>query len=301
MAKTNKPREYQSAYYTLNLNLKSNERKGGDAFRNFILESESAKKGVPTKSNTVMYFRRVHPTEIDGVDVIYGLISRNINVDGIPWHNRETAELVNVTIPDDAVPGLKDLMFVYIPKEHRLLFRSNQSFSPKVVRDFLQRFISANIDLDKEYATVTLHQSKDQIEVLKTAKTIKRVEVKITYTNDDINEEAADFMDRYLKESNLAELQMVARSRGETKIDPEGTFIKGSLELAAENGYAKVAYIDSAGRKQSLNTLDHPEINRIVVKEDTTSPIAFAISAVKNFISRRKDETQKRSQRNSLG
>jgi hypothetical protein len=284
MPKSTKPREYPSAYFTLNLNLKSEERKGGITFKNFILESELAKKGVQMRGNTVMYFRRVHNTEIDGVEVIYGLISKNINIEGMPWQDRETAELVNVEIPDGAVPGLKDLMFVYIPEEHRLLFRSNTSFSPNVVKDFLQRFIAANIHLDREYATVTLHQSKDEIEEIKKARLIKRVEVKITYTNDDLNKDAAEFMDRYLRDSNLAEFEMIARSKGSTKIDPEGTIIKGSLGLASENGYAKVSYVDQNGRNQNLNTLDHPEINRIMIKDDTTSPIQFAFSAVRDFI-----------------
>src|SRR5690606_28764057 len=273
-------RIYPSAYYTININLKSPNRKGGKTFMEVLSDPSVSSKGVLMKGNNVMYFRQVYQTEIEGNTVFYGTISRNINVEGLEWKDKATAELVKVEIPDGAVPGLKDLMFVFIPEKHRLLFRKNQSFSPKVVLEFIEMFVNAHINVEEEFLNVTLHQSKDQIKKLETAKYINKLEARITYTNDDFNGINAGLVDKLMKESNIPDVKITATSKASNKINPQGAFVQGTLDLAVENGYAEISYVDNNFRKKVIKTIEHPEITKIEVEDDTSSPINFAVSAV---------------------
>lgn len=284
MPKSSKPRTYSASYYTININLKSPYRKGGPTFLDVLSDPRVSKKGVLMKGNVVMYFRQVHRATIEGIPAVYGTISKNINVEGMEWKDKDTAELVDVKIPDGAVPGLKDLMFVYVPEYHRLLFRSNQSFSPKVVLRFIEMFVNAHINRDEEYLTVTLHQSKDQVKKLQSAKFIQKLKVKITYTNDGFSSLNAGLVDRLMRESNIPDIEMTASSKGSSKIAPDGAFVQGAIDLAVENGFAEISYVDEHFQKKTIKTIEHPEIKKIEIEGDTNSPIHFAVSALLSFI-----------------
>lgn len=284
-----KERIYKTSFYTFNLNLKSNSRKGGDTFNKIILNDEISKKGVSMRSNTVMYFRKVFKEEVEGKKIAYGVISRNINVEGLEWKNRETGEIVDVNIPVGAVPGLKEVFFAYSPDYHRILVQSKVSFSPKIIKEFLQTIFNSFLSTEGEHLDVIIQQDKDSLDVLKKAKKISKIYVKLTFTNDDFNQESEEMMDRLLKESGFGEVEITGKSTGNSEINIKGDLANGSLALATENGFALVSYTDQAGKKKKLNTLQHPEISQIEIT-DNTSPIVFAIEAIKKLFKMRDEE-----------
>ncbi|SFB07310.1 DUF4747 family protein [Algoriphagus aquimarinus] len=284
-----KEKTYKSAFYTFNLNLKSNKRKGGETFKNIILETEYSRKGVFMRANTVMYFRNVFINTVEGKEVVYGIISRNINVEGLEWKNRETAELVDVNIPDGAVPGLKEVFFAYTPDFHRIIVQAKASFSPKIISEFLSKFFNNFLEIEGEHLDVVVQQDIDSLEVLEKARKISKVFVKLTFTNDDFKKESEELMDKLIRESGFGELELTGKSAGNTKIDLEGDLINGALGLATENGFALVSYTDRAGKKQKLNTLQHPQVSIIEVP-DNTSSLIFAIEAIKNLFKSRNEK-----------
>lgn len=277
-----KEKTYKSSFYTYNLNLKSNTRKGGVTFSQVLLNNEHSKKGVQMKANTVMYFRKVFKTNVENEDVVYGNVARNIDVQGLEWKNRETAEIVDVQIPIGAVPGLKEVFFAYSEKHHRILIQENPSFSPKVLQEFLSVFFNSFINIEGEHLNVVVEQSKDELKVLKKARKISRVFVKLTYTNDDFNKDSEELMDRLIRESGFGELEINGKSSGNAQIKIEGDLVNGALGLATENGFAIVNYKDEHGKRSKLNTLDHPEIATITVI-DKNSALNFAIEAIKKL------------------
>lgn len=284
-----KEKSYKSSFYTFNLNLKSNKRKGGETFRKIILETEYSRKGVQMRANTIMYFRNVFTSSVDGKDVVYGIISRNINVEGLEWKDRETAELVDVHIPKGAVPGLKEVYFAYTPDHHRVVVQAKSNFSPNIIKEFFQIFFNNFLEKEGEHLDIIIQQDKDSLEVLEKAKKISKVFIKLTFTNDDFKKESEDLMDKLIRESGFGDLEITGKSSGNSEIDLNGDLVNGSLGLATENGFAQVSYTDRSGKKQKLNTLQHPQIFQIELT-DNTSPLVFAIEAIKNLFKFRNEK-----------
>ena len=155
--------------------------------------------------------------------LIYGSLINYTKLNEEGWFNEETEEIEDVNINPNLNPNSKEWEYFFLPQAHRLAI-----------------FEDANT-------------SSSQI----------ALEIKVSYTNNDNNDEWEAIIDEQMKES---EVSVVSTKVSGTKKKPiklkKKTFLGGMLKLSRENGYAKAtAYFD--GKRDVINTKEHPLIDEV--------------------------------------
>ncbi len=178
------------------------------------------------------------------------------------WYNKRTKNVETVQVNPDLNPNAKIGEFYFIPSAHRFCFvlRSG-GISPSQVKVFIDRALRG-IYPDKE-VVVEEETSQDFMEKIMQAKSIQKIHVSITYTNDDLTSDFAALWDNDLKESNVGKMDIEAKASDKKGIDlSENKLIKGALELSASNGYAEVV-VKKGKEREEYKTTEYPRTELI--------------------------------------
>jgi hypothetical protein len=274
MSKTSTPK-----FYLLNLNLNSPNRKGKDVLSDFFLRSKKERKKIPVRGSDTFYIRLAFESLIENEPVVYGRFSKFIDIDGKSSKDIETAEDLNIVIPPNAAFDLKETNFIFYPKKHRLAVEKSPSISINYIVKYIESVFRSYL-MDDEYLTVTLKQDEDSFDRIYEADLIKSLVIKVSYTNDDINKDVANWFDDQLKDGAIREMLIKAVPDKSGNINPEVDIIKGAMELSKENGYT-IAKIKNKGKRPvTINTNRHPEENLVTIREYGKDPIKFATTVL---------------------
>lgn len=274
MSKTSTPK-----FYLLNLNLNSPIRKGKDVLSDFFLRSKKERKKIPVRGSDTLYVRLAFENLIEEEPVVYGRFSKFIDIDGKSSKDIETAEDLNIIIPPNAAFDLKETNFIFYPGKHRLAVEKSPSISINYIVKYIESVFRGYL-MDDEYLTVTLKQDEDSFEKIYEADLIKSLEIKVSYTNDDINKDVANWFDDQLKDGAIREMLIKAVPDKSGNINPEVDIIKGAMELSKENGYT-IAKIKNRGKRSiTINTNKHPEENLVSIRDYGKDPIKFATTVL---------------------
>ena len=182
--------------------------------------------------------------EHDGL--IYGSLINYTKLNEEGWFNEETEEIEDVNINPNLNPNSKEWEYFFLPQAHRLAIFEDANTSSSQIAYFFEDALNKVTDKNKgENVKVNIVATEDAIEKIFNAVQLTNLEIKVSYTNNDNNDEWEAIIDEQMKES---EVSVVSTKVSGTKKKP----IK----------YAKAtAYFD--GKRDVINTKEHPLIDEV--------------------------------------
>lgn len=190
---------------------------------------------------------------------IYGKLAYYTLIDPeIDWYNRKEKTFKKVDIDPYLSPNVKNTDYFFIPDAHRfcLLLNSNQIAVSQVII-FLEKAIQRIVGESKSVEVIE-EKSIDAIQKILTSESLLKLEINISYTNDDLSEDFAEYLDQDLKDGEVRRLGMVADSfKKETIQIQKSNVLKGALNLSKSNGYAE-AVIKEGRKNIKISTKNYP-------------------------------------------
>ena len=194
----------------------------------------------------------------ENIEVIYGKISKYVIIDSDDWINLSSMEVENVDLPTNLFPNLKETNYFFIPRAHRFAFVKDQGISANNVHKFLSNAVAQVIEND-EQSEVIIEQSEDIFDRIINAESVKKLLISISYSNADTGDEAYEFMDNQIRESEMKRLKLEATPNQNGDIKTGSLLIKGALKVAQSNGYVQATIIEN-NTKIKIDTKTHPRI-----------------------------------------
>lgn len=280
----NQSSEKSFSIQIINIKLMSNNRRGDEAYKEIVSQIKSQKIHIPVYGeNQHMILRTQFSTLVrvgeQNIEVLYGKISKYVIIDGDDWINLSNMEVENVDLPANLFPNLKETSYFFIPRAHRFAFVKDQGISANYVHKFLSNAVNMVIETD-EQSEVIIEQSEDIFERIINAESIKKLLINISYSNADTGDEAYEFMDSQIRESEMRKLKLEATPNQNGDIKTSSLLIKGALKVAQSNGYAQATIVENNTRIK-IDTKTHPRI--IHTKCEETSLLGYVVNQIMNI------------------
>ena len=199
-------------------------------------------------------------------NVIYGSLSTFTVFDNEDdWINLESLEVENVNLPQNLFPGLKETDYFFVPEAHRFAFVTKSGFSINNVEKFLNYAVGEVIDEGEDYSVNKEQSDEDFVHIFQ-AQEVKKLVVDFSYSNQDIGDEAFQFMTSQVNEAHLKRLRMEGTPDNTGNINVNVKILKGALELAKHYGKATASVVNNGIRSQIVTDL-HPKTIALKCKE----------------------------------
>lgn len=224
-------------------------------YQNLIREIFNKEWAFNTRADKYMEIHSLkesHDKSVIGGELIYYTL-----LDGKDWYNKETRQIENIDVDPNLNPNAKVGEFFFVPEAHRFCFVLKSSgITTSQVRIFLEKAVKRLFE-DKE-VVVEEETSQDFIEIIKNAKSIKRIHINITYTNDDLTADFEELWDNSLRKSNVGktDINAVALKKQNIELEKNDVFL-GALELSKSNGYAEVT-VKEGKHTKTYKTTEYP-------------------------------------------
>ncbi len=186
-------------------------------------------------------------------------------------------------------PNSKEIYFVFIIKNHRLVFDSKYIAPSSMKNFFINLFKDATLkNISKSEINITIEQAEESLEEILKIKYISEIELEINRPNpDDISSLEGEVKAR-LTNMNADKLSQQINS-AEKNLKPDETF-QQMMKVAISNGLVKAKGLNEAGKKVVESTLSHPlKVLKTYNTEQTTyvnALITYAFDIVSNIMSR---------------
>lgn len=253
----------------INVKLMSIERSGDAAYADIIQKINQSKISIPIRGDKHMILRTLfkNVVEVGGKnwEVLYGKISTYTVIDGKDWINLENMEVQSVDLPQNIFPNLKESDYFFIPGAHRLAFVVMSGFSAKFVETFLREAISQVVDEGEDFL-VTKEQDESDFEQLFEADIVKKLEIDVSYSNQDAGDEAMEFMDEQIKAAHMKRMKIEGTPDNTGNIDVNVKILKGAIGLAQHYGKVTASIVKN-GVSSKIETDLHPKTIALKCKE----------------------------------
>lgn len=261
MAKAQRQGVIKTNYFGFNITLRSNERNGTLAYTELINALANI-SFVRIFSDKAMTLRNKFVTKgvIDGIenDFIYGNLVKFTLLEGDHWYNSQNKDVENFNPPVNVYPNAFETDYVFIPAAHRFFIKISSKISVKSTQLFLTEGLK-QASSTTEQVNVTVIQSHDVIDRIINSEGLQSLQVVVSYTNDDLGDEAQQVIDDLLKDSNTGEAELNLKPDQTGALKTDSKLVRGFLELAKENGNATARIIKQDGTKEKIVTSNHPE------------------------------------------
>ncbi|UBD73565.1 DUF4747 family protein [Parabacteroides goldsteinii] len=247
-----------------NIKLISKERKGTEAYIQLIERVFKNWPRIDVGSHRAIEFMRT----IKDKDILlyYGQIIKYTILDDENWYNRKTNQLQSYEIDDDMYPNSVECKFFFLPEIHRFCYIDKNEFSDKQMEHFLRSSFQTAIN-ESEELKIDIEVSLDAINEILSADIVSRLEIDVSYTNNDLTEDYEMFVDDDLKDTGVSSLHLVANSRKKSTLDLlKSKLLKGYLMLSRKNGSATATIKNGKKPRKKIITKDHP--NRLSLQVD---------------------------------
>ncbi len=211
----------------------------------------------------------------------YGKLVRFTMIEGNSWYDRGKKDYSDVEIPDGMYPNAMEIDYVFIPSIHRFIFRKGL-ISVGVVEKFIQTAFTQSAE-NNQIVVATFEKSKGELDKILNAKHILSLDIEVSYTNDDIGDEAQEIMDKMLKDAGIGLLNSQLRADANGKIDNKSKYVRGLLELSKDNGFATASIVNNLDKKEKIETQNHPEITSIEIEDENQGNESIVREFLKKF------------------
>lgn len=258
-------------YYGLNITLQSKERKGKEVYAELLRKIYEDRSVYSVGHDIMMLLRNQFSTQFTydhrKRDVLYGKILRFNAIKN--WYNRKEQLYSSYEAPQDLVPNAFETDYIFIPDAHKFLIRYNNKTNVYQVKTFLEKALR-DVTVSTEIVHVSIMTSNDIIETIMDAKTILNLSIAVSYTNDEIGNEAKELMDDLLKDAHAGQAELNFKPDAAGSLDPKSKLIGGLLAVAKNNGNAEATILNANGRRKTIRTEQYPaKINVKVIETET--------------------------------
>ncbi|OHD09595.1 MAG: hypothetical protein A2Y41_04730 [Spirochaetes bacterium GWB1_36_13] len=271
-----------SKYYVLNIKLDSEFRKGPEAYIEIMNKLYKEKVLINIRNNKQVSIRRILDFKFDDYVYITGKIFKCTKLENNDWIDIQKLESIDMEIPENIYPNFEENDFFFIPNAHRLCIPKNGKVSITATRDFFLKALNQVVN-DKEAVSVFIEQSQDIYEKILNAKYINNLLIKLTPTNDDINDEAVEFMDQQIKEMQAGEVNIKVKPNSKGKLSLSSSVLNGCLGLAKSNGEVTANIINQNDKKEKIITQDHPKELEVSSKKEEKIEISIFKKVMNTF------------------
>jgi hypothetical protein len=193
-------------------------------------------------------------------------------------------------LPKNRVPNPRDVVFFFSPENHRLaISKRGGPISINQAHDYFEKAVKQVLKTGQK-VDLDIEQSGDTFREILEAPRVKRVEVELTYTNNDMTKENAADVDRTMKSGNVRKLVMIAIADDSTEGLDFGNipFLQGAVELAQSNGKVSATVVDAKSpgkRGRTVITEEHPR-EEAVVSETPANVVRDMYAKLKSLFPR---------------
>lgn len=150
-------------------------------------------------------------------------------------------------------PNATQIHFYFIPSIHRIFLPIKSKLTPLQVKNFFEKAL-LEIYASEEYFNIDIAKSTEVVEKIYKFRTLEKLELHISYTNDDLGGDAKTFMDNLMKDANINNYKGEYKAEKNESLNLESKLVKGGIELSKENGEVKAIGTNNFGNKVIINT-----------------------------------------------
>ena len=262
-----KERNYRLLLLNVKLHPSGNEKQ----YSNLLKSAFELRRPIRVRGEECMVLKSLKETECSitparKTKVLTGRIVRYTRIDGKDWFDLNTMDKAeNVDIPSNVFPNLKETDYFFLPEAHRLVFVNNNGFSQNTVRSFFETLLKQILPGEDKFE-VNIITDAVVVERILNASEIRRLMVRLSYSNADEHEAAADVLDRLLRGANVN--RFTSEMVGD--IVPSSEMVKAYLELSSNNGFAEASVKEQGEtRFKRVRTTDYPQVVNITSDESS--------------------------------
>lgn len=185
-------------------------------------------------------------------------------------YDEEIGKIVDRAVDPNMNPNCKEWLFYFMPSKHRMAIPKIGSVSfSQVVRFFESELaeVVAAVGCDKiEFYPVATQNAIEEIFELDA---IERLEMTVTYTNNDLNEGYDQLIADEMAEQGVNNLKTVATgAKGQSFRLKKESYLGGILKLSKEYGMAVAKGVKDSVKK-TINTKHYPLEKKWKVSEES--------------------------------
>lgn len=150
-------------------------------------------------------------------------------------------------------PNATQIAFYFAPSIHRLFLPVKSNITPLQVQLFFEKAL-LEIYSSEEYFNIDIAKSSELVEKIYEFRTLDKLELNISYTNDDLGGDAKTFMHTLIKDANINRYEGKYNAEKNESLNMDSKLVRGGIELSKENGEVKAIGTNDFGNKVIINT-----------------------------------------------
>lgn len=250
-------RNFNISIFNIKISPKETTENFTDLYRDLFKKLHIDNIAVNTRGEKWMEMRTQN--SFNNGKVLFGKLTYYTMLDGTDWYNRRSKKIETIELDEDLYPNAKEIEYYFIPEAHRFCFiNKSNGIALSQVEIFLKEALPGLVDSSKS-VIVTRELTSDVVDRILNATKLFRLEIGISYSNNDLTEDFEELFDNDLRDSQIQNLKMTAKSFKSDSIDIENsTVLKGALNLSQSNGYAEATIQNIEGKNEIVATIDYP-------------------------------------------
>jgi hypothetical protein len=251
------------SFYCLNIRLLSSDRKASEAIPGIMENLRRKKIWKKTKGETRIMIRSIWPVEYEEENFFGGYFSKFTHLSG-DWLNFDNMEPEKIQVPKNRFPNLRDSDFYFIPSIHRIFIEKSSHTSLFSIMSFLEQSLN-EFAKPGEQVKVVMENSEALLEKIYTAKAVRKLNISVTYSNDDDYDESVAAMDRFLRKGHVGTAKMnFSPDASDDLAVRESPLLYGLVGLAKNNGDIDSTIINTEGKREKVMSSRYPKIFRVI-------------------------------------
>lgn len=249
-------RQKKDKGYVFNIKLTSPDRLGENVIGDLLLNIFESKIIKPVTSDREILIRTAYAKEVSETKLVFGSFASGIDLTNSVALNLNQPELdINNPIATNLRVKVLSNEFVYVYRAHRLFFikKSKDSIPKTQIEKFLNDSLNHVIQED-ERIEVIIEKDERSIEQIFNAQKIEWIDIQLTRSNNDTNEDSAAWLENELDSARSNKISLKASSDDPAGVNSASRLINGALNLVPSNGRARAKVIDQGGYKDKIDT-----------------------------------------------
>ena len=210
-------------------------------------------------------------TKMRGLDETNGvLIGHLVNYSILSsknWYDNNADTIIEHDTEPDLYPYAREWEFYFIPETHRMAVVVKKDLAWGQFEEFMNKaFKSACESMGFDDVMFNRITSTNGIEAIYSLDTITSLDIEVSYSNNDNNDEYTEAIDDEFKSSNVSRMKakVFGTSQHPIQLKREGNSVLNSLlVLSKNNGFAKAK--GKIGKEtMTINTRDFPVVTKLV-------------------------------------
>lgn len=179
-------------------------------------------------------------------------------------------------------PNAIQIHFYIIPSIHRVFLPTKEKITPLQVELFFKQALLKIFGSENNF-NIDIAKSVDEVNKIYEFKSLKKLNLEISYTNDDLGDDAKEFMDTILKESSTDRYTGNFTAKKGKSLNPNSRLIKGGIELSKENGKLIAEGENDYGNKIIINTKNKYEEYLLKIKREINPCLSILQETLKKW------------------